>query len=187
MKGYEEKLVRLIEQDEWRMHALRCVRALALPDSCVSAGFVRSIAWDVLHGFAEPTPLADVDVVYFDAADTSERSEKRYEAELRAMDDTIPWSVKNQARMHEKTGNLPYVSTADGIAHFTERCTAIGVYLDEEDRVRLVAPYGTEDLARLIVRPTPYYETGERSDAYRQRIEEKKWQSRWYLLTILEA
>lgn len=169
------------------MHALRCVRALAMPDSCVGAGFVRSKAWDELHGFAERTPLADVDVVYFDAADTSERSEKRYEAALREMDATIPWSVKNQARMHGKSGNPPYVSTLDGIAHFPERCTAIAVYLDEEDRVRLVAPYGTEDLARLLVRPTPYYASAERIGIYRQRIEEKRWQARWHLLTILES
>lgn len=160
---------------------------MALPDSCVCAGFVRSKAWDELHGFAERTPLVDVDVVYFEAADTSERSEKRCEADLRAMDDTIPWSVKNQARMHEKTGNTQYVSTADGIAHFTERCTAIGVYLDNGDNVRLVAPYGTEDLEQLIVRPTPYYASPQRIGIYRQRIEKKQWQARWQLLTILEA
>nr|WP_255524604.1 nucleotidyltransferase family protein [Alicyclobacillus sp. SO9] len=31
------------------------------------------------------------------------------------MDSSVPWSVKNQARMHIKNGHNPYTSTADGL------------------------------------------------------------------------
>jgi len=52
--------------DPWRMTCLEAVAALALPDGWIGAGFLRTLVWDRLHGFAEPTPLADVDVVFFE-------------------------------------------------------------------------------------------------------------------------
>ncbi|MFD0670265.1 nucleotidyltransferase family protein [Cohnella sp. GCM10027633] len=187
MRMREQDIAEWIACDERMMHVLRCVRQLRLPDSCVCAGFIRSKVWDALHGFDAPTALPDVDVVYYDAADTSERTEQEYEIALLAMDGSIPWSVKNQARMHAKSGHSPYVSTADGLAHFPETCTAIGAHIDAKGNVQLIAPYGVEDLVRLIVRPTPYYLSPEKIGIYRKRITDKNWREKWHRLTILEG
>lgn len=180
----EHDIKMLIAGDPWMMNVLRRVRELNLPDSCVCAGFVRSKIWDILHGFHSPTPLQDVDVVYYDAKDTRESAERGYERVLQEMDSTIPWSVKNQARMHEKSGFLPFVSTIDGIAHFTETCTAVGTYMDAEGDIHIIAPHGLDDLSNLIVKPTPYFLSPEKIHIYRDRIQSKQWQVQWHLLRL---
>lgn len=98
------------------MNVLRLVRLLGLPDLCVCASFIRSKAWDHPHMFDSPTPLSDVDIVYFDINDKDESEEKKYKNVLRELDSSIPWSVENRARMHAKNGHVPYVSTTDGLA-----------------------------------------------------------------------
>ncbi|CAH7108283.1 hypothetical protein VCHA54P496_10681 [Vibrio chagasii] len=60
------QIAALIEQDPLRTKILECVAQLDLPQCYVAAGFVRNLVWDHLHGFDNPTPLNDIDVIYFD-------------------------------------------------------------------------------------------------------------------------
>lgn len=168
------------------MYILRVVESLGLLDWCVCAGFVRSKVWDYLHGLTE-TRLPDVDVVYFDPNCIGEYSEKQYERRLSQMASSVPWSVKNQARMHTKNGHIPYTSTADGLANFPEICTAIGVYLNSNGDLELVAPYGVGDLVNLIVRPTPFFGSEDRWMIYEQRIVDKNWEVTWSRLRIVHS
>lgn len=180
----QQDIVNLIRADIRMMQILRIVKSLDLPDWCICAGFVRSKVWDSLHGFKD-TSLPDVDVVYFDPNHTNESIEKEYEQRLRELNSSVPWSVKNQARMHTRNGHIPYTSTADGLSNFTEVCTAIGVYLNSNDEVTLVAPYGVDDLVNLIVRPTPLFTSIEKRNIYIQRIATKKWEVTWHRLRII--
>ena len=181
----EQDVVQLIASDTWMMRLLSNVQSLGLPDWCVCAGFVRSKVWDHLHGFVHRIPLPDVDVVYFDADHIHEQIEKEYENILHGLDPSIPWSVKNQVRMHLKNGNEPYVSTSDGLAHFPEICTAVGAYLNDNNEVSLVALYGIDDLVHMVVRPTPFYTDKEKLRIYGQRMETKKWDLIWDQLRIV--
>ena len=61
-----DRVIELIESDVLRLSALECVRLLDLPECYIAAGFVRNLVWDDLHHKSEPTPLNDVDVIYFD-------------------------------------------------------------------------------------------------------------------------
>lgn len=166
------------------MDVLQTARSLRLPDWCVCAGFIRSKVWDHLHGFAR-THLPDVDVAYFDPNHTEESAEKEYEKILTGLDSSVPWSVKNQARMHTKNGHVLYTSTADGLSNFPEVCTAIGAYLDSYGQVKLVAPYGVDDLVNLVVRPTPLYMSQDKYEIYAERVGTKGWNARWHRLRII--
>lgn len=64
--------------------------------------------WDTLHDFNERTPILDVDVIYFDAENTDELEKKKYEQQLLSMSRNVPWSVKNEARMHIVNNMPPY-------------------------------------------------------------------------------
>src|SRR6201994_3802795 len=94
----------IIAQDPVGMKQLRAVRALGLPDWCIAAGFVRNRVWDHLHGIAPGRPLADIDVIYFDASDLTKERELEYEAWLGKLVPGAPWQVRNQARMHVRKG-----------------------------------------------------------------------------------
>ena len=89
----------IIAQDPVGMKQLRAVRALGLPDWCIAAGFVRNRVWDHLHGIAPPRPPADIDVLYYDAADLSKEPERPTRPGSTACC-PAPWQVRNQARMH---------------------------------------------------------------------------------------
>ncbi|WP_306307193.1 nucleotidyltransferase family protein [Alicyclobacillus acidiphilus] len=182
----EQDIIQLIRDDARMMVILRIVASLGLPDWCVCAGFVRSKVWDFLHGLTG-THLPDVDVVYLDPDCTDESIEKQYERSLRQLDSSVPWSVKNQARMHTINDHAPYTSTADGLANFPEVCTAIGVYMDSNGDLVLVAPYGVDDLVNLIVRPTPFFESGARRAIYEERVSKKKWETVWHRLHIVHS
>ena len=114
------EILDLIRADPWMMRVLGAAAALGLPDWMIGAGFVRNKVWDHLHGFANAeVRTADIDLIYFDPTDLRESTEKEYDRRLRAACD-VNWSAKNQARMHEVTGDAPYTSAADGLAHWVE-------------------------------------------------------------------
>jgi uncharacterized protein len=180
----KEDIIEVISEDYWMMEILGVVQTLNLPDWWVCAGFVRSKIWDVLHGFSVRTPIQDVDVIYFDPVNTDEGIEKILEGKLLALKPDIPWSVKNQARMHVINNLPPYSSSVDGIANFPETVTALGVKLDENNRIILAAPWGIEDVVDLTVKPTPLFSTHELRQVYDTRVTKKNWKATWNLLKI---
>lgn len=185
MEMNEENIISLIKEDIWMMDILKSVKTFNLPDWWVCAGFVRSKIWDTLHHFSEKTPNPDIDVIYFDPANTEEATEKILEEKLRTLNPHIPWSVKNEARMHIKNKIPPYSSSVDAISKFPETATALGVRLDEKDNVIFTAPCGIHDVVNLEVKPTPFFtETKERIDIYKDRISKKNWRSIWSNLNI---
>ncbi len=183
----EADIINMISSDKWMMEILRTVRALSLPDWCICAGFVRSRVWDIQHGYKYQTPLPDVDVVYYNRAGKDEFADNQIEKRLDKICSAVPWSVKNQARMHTRNCDSPYLSTVDALAKFPETATAVGVCLDASDHIIVVAPYGIEDLIHLLVQPTPYFV--EHSDTkmkiYETRLYEKNWKERWHRLQFI--
>ncbi|MFS0892484.1 nucleotidyltransferase family protein [Peribacillus frigoritolerans] len=167
------------------MEILESARSLNLPDWWICAGFIRSKVWDVLHDFSVRTTISDIDVIYFDPTNIDKLEEKKIEKKLESLIPTIPWSVKNEARMHVKSNMPPYSSSVDAISKFPETATALGVKLDENDNVILTAPCGIHDVINLEVKPTPYFkETKERVEIYEDRITKKNWKSTWKNLKV---
>ncbi|WP_028592346.1 nucleotidyltransferase family protein [Paenibacillus massiliensis] len=162
---------------------LRRVRELGLPQACIAAGYVRNRVWDKLHGYVSLTPLNDIDVIYFDPEQQSDERDEWLEQQLGRDQIHRNWSVKNQAHMHIRNGHAPYASVTDAMRYWPETATAVGIYLDQEDQLQIVAPFGLQDLMDLKVRKGPYF----RSDTYfRQRVFDKQWLDTWPLL-IVEA
>jgi len=181
----EEELKSLIAADEWMMKVLTTLEKLQLPDSWVCAGFIRSKVWDHLHEKEYRTPLADIDVIYFDKVNSLEKYEKQYEQELRKYLPKEPWSVKNQARMHVVNNSEPYQSSIDGMAHFPEIPTAIGVRLTN-GRLEIAAPHGIKHLVSGIVAPTPYFQKDSpMHEVYLNRVRNKQWELSWSKLQIV--
>lgn len=181
----EKTIISWIEEDKWMMDILKTTKLLNLPDWWICAGFVRSKVWDVLHNFSERTPYADIDVIYFDPKNIDEMVEKKWEEKLKGFIPDVPWSVKNQARMHKINNLSPYTSSVDGISKFPETATALGVKLDAKDNIILTAPWGVHDIIQLEVRPTPFFlENKERMQIYEERVSKKNWKKTWSKLKV---
>ncbi|MFN4088218.1 MAG: nucleotidyltransferase family protein [Alphaproteobacteria bacterium] len=180
------KVVGIIRADKIRWNLLQLVRGLRLPDCWIGAGFVRNAVWDHLHGRA-PSPLkGDVDVIWFDPANSAADLDRRYEEVLRAWEPSVVWSVKNQARMHEKNGDSPYVSVADAMRHWPETATAVAVRRTDQDDCDVASPLGLDDLMGLVLRPTPLF-AGTKRSIYIERLENKRWTASWPLLREMAA
>jgi uncharacterized protein len=174
----------IIAQDPVGMEQLRAARTLALPDWCIAAGFVRNRVWDYLHGIVPPRPPADIDVLYYDAADLSKEREADHERRLQALLPGLPWQVRNQARMHVSKDLPPHRDTADAMTYWLETVTAIGVRLEADDRLTVVAPLGTDDLLTLCCRPTAFGRL--RRHEYDTRIAAKRWRELWPKVRFLD-
>ena len=170
-------LPRVILGDPWRRAVLRSARALDLPDWAIGAGFVRNTVWDHLHGYPAATTLSDVDVLCFDRTDLSPAREMQVERWLRNRQPDVPWSVRNQARMHLRNGDPPYRDTEDGIRNWLETATCVAVRLESDDRLTIIAPWGTDDLLALRSRPT--VRGKHHYAAYLARMRQKNWPSQW--------
>jgi hypothetical protein len=180
------ELQALIATDNERMRILHLVRELALPDCWVAAGFVRSRVWDHLHGRSRSPLPQDIDVIWFDAGQAAAARDTSLEQILRSRENALDWSVKNQARMHERNADRPYRSAGHAMAFWPETATAVGVRLDRNGVIEVAAPFGLEDLFGLVVRPTPRFQTVKHG-VYLDRVRAKQWQATWPRLRIQTA
>jgi hypothetical protein len=174
----------IIAQDPVGMEQLRAARRLGLPDWCIAAGFVRNRVWDHLHGVNPPRTPADIDVLFYDAADLSKEREYEFEDRLDDLLPGLPWQVRNQARMHVAKDLPQHKSTAHSMTYWLETVTAVGVRLEIDDTLSVVAPLGVDDLVNLVCRPTDFGRA--RRHEYEARIVQKRWRELWPRVRFLD-
>ena len=179
----ESRLFALISADAGAMRELRIARGLALPCWVLAGGWVRNRVWDSLDGFRTFAADGDIDLVYFDAEDRRPERDWALDEALARRFPWARWQVRNQARMHEAKGQPAYRDLADGLSHWLETATAVGVRLTADDALEVEAPCGLEDLFSLTLRATP---TGRAERAtLLTRIEAKGWRRRWPGLRVV--
>ncbi len=165
---------------------MRCLAVLAAhgpADAWIGAGFVRNAVWDHLSGQdTEALPPADLDVVFHDPVNATAEQDAAFEAALHIAAPDLPWSVRNQARMHERNKHRPYRDVADALAHWPETATAIAARLGPKS-VEILAPFGVEDVLKMIIRPTPAFHT--KPEIPLARLEAKGWRTRWPRLRLV--
>lgn len=181
MMTHEDTLRAILGADAQRVAALRTLQGLQIPQGAIGAGYIRAAVWDALCGLP-PSPVEDVDILYYDPGDLSWDSETAIERRLHASLPALPWSARNQARMHLRNGDPPYRSVEHAMQHWLETPTCVAVRFDSHDNLEIIAPFGLDDLFGLRIRPAPQ---GERRAAdYRARVTAKGWHERWPNVTL---
>lgn len=180
---YKNALQRILLDDPIRMKILYAVKALELNDSWIGAGFVRDAVWDHLHGYGQRPVSGDVDVIWFDSERTDSTHDSYLEEKLSQQCPAFDWSVKNQARMHKRNSDRPYVSTENALLYWPETATAVAVRLGSTNLIEIIAPYGLDDLFERRLRPTPSFEH-EKLIVFRRRVTAKRWMERYPLLQL---
>lgn len=174
------RIIELIAVDKMRSDALECVAQLNLPDCYIAAGFVRNLVWDHLHNRLSPTSLNDVDVIYFDSNETNSKKSQEYELRLKVLWPQINWQVRNQALMHRRNNDKPYLSSINAMSYWLEKETAIGVRLLSGGNIECISAFGLDSLFNLHLTYNP-----KRSrSVFEHRIKSKDWLTQWNLLTV---
>lgn len=183
MSEHHQKLVEWIQNDPTRMQALKVVESVfiyaGIKEYLLAAGFVRNLAWDRLHDLEQLSPLSDIDVIFYDKHELSEQRDQSLETLLNE-ELSLPWSVKNQARMHVRNGDRPYQSVKDAMSYWPERETAIGVRL-ENDEIVIESAFGLESLFALEITQNP----NRNSVVFNQRVKSKNWLNHYPKLSII--
>lgn len=181
-------LSEMVSESSELMTALRLVRSLELRSWCIGAGAVRSLVWDKLHGYEHSLKRDDIDVAYFDAEAIPEW-DKKLETRLLSAMPALRWEVTNQAGVHRWFASalgqqVPVLESLEaGIATWPEFATCVGVYLNHDDSIGIVAPHGLNDLFELRVRHNPARASAA---TYRQRVQSKRFAERWPRLSICD-
>ena len=172
---FMEKLIELIKKDELRIKALNCVQKLNLPHSYLAAGFVRNLVWDHLHQKPVPTALNDVDVIYFDDTESNPDTHKLIEFELSLLMPELNWQVRNQAIMHERNGDQPYLNIIDAMSYWPEKETAVAIRQLDDCSYECISAFGFASLFQLQVTYNPKRSRRTFSD----RVTLKGWLDKW--------
>ena len=176
----EREILEAFRENPDMMAILTVIRNLELTDSWLAAGSVRNFIWNLLSDKSSFDCETDVDVIFFDP-DISYEETLSLEKKLREDFPQYQWELKNQVYMHQHSPHTaPYTSSRDAMSKYPERCTAVGLRLNEESDFELYAPYSLEDILNFQVRPTPHFlDNEDRMKLYRTRLSKKNWQEKW--------
>ena len=180
----EQEILDSVRKNPDMMAILTIIRDLGLQDSWLAAGSVRNFIWNLLSDKSPFDRETDVDMIFFDP-DVSYEETLAIENKLREDFPQYQWELKNQVYMHQHSPHTaPYTSSRDAMSKYPERCTAVGLRLNE-DSIELFAPYGLEDIMNFKVSPTPHFlDNEERMKLYQERLSNKTWQEKWKNLTF---
>jgi hypothetical protein len=176
-----EVLAAMVRDEPVLMEVLDGIRGEALPEGMLVAGALYHMVWNRLVGRRGLGTVNDLDVFYFDSADL------RYEAEdvvirrlaARFAHLPIPVQVRNQARVHlwfESKFGAPFTplqSAEEMLGRYAARAYAVGARLEANDRIRIVAPFGLDELFSFRIVPNHALENRplhERKSAQLQAI-----------------
>ena len=165
--NFEGRLEDIVRRSEPLMRVLTTIRELDPPDWLVFSGAIYQRVLNELTGRPLDYGIRDYDVGYFDpdiSWDAEDRVIRRvaaaFEPPLRQMVE-----VRNQARVHVwfegKFGETyaPLSRTAEALERFVSATFAVGVRLEHDDCLKVVAPFGLDDLFALRMRPNPIRKT----------------------------
>ena len=186
MANAKSEVISILRADPRRWHLRGVVGALGLPDCWIGAGFVRNAVWNHLHQRSLSPINGDVDVIWFDLEQSDPEEDRRHEATLLSLEPTIKWSVKNQARMHLRNADSPYISATDAMRYWPETATAVAARRIGVDGCEIAAPIGLTDLFGLVLRPTSRFED-EKHGIYVERLQSKGWLKSWPLLRAVSS
>ena len=180
---YQGKVARWLRADAMRMDALRAASCLNLDQWCIAAGFVRNMIWDRLHGYSDDTPLNDIDLIYFDDCCRSQQAETAFQERLKQVS-SLPWSVKNQARMHVRNNDQPYGSLRDAMSYWVEIETAVGARLTDTGDIEFIAPWGLRaSFANTVTLNTKC----NKLEDFERRVTSKRWLENWPNLVVVKG
>lgn len=180
----EYKFKEILKQNKDIINILRIIRSVD-KKLVLSAGTIRNNIWQYLENNPQYI-TSDVDIIYYDK-NVSEKETKKIEKSLYKINSNYKWQVKNEYYMNQYDfPNEPkFKSLSESISHFVETPTCIAAYLDNNNNIQIIAPYGLKDLMVLECRPIPLLlNKPEKMNIYNNRILNKKWKKAYPNLDI---
>lgn len=156
-------LTAIIRSSPVLMAVLEGLRDDGLPDQLLVAGAIYNLVWNRLTGRPDLNGINDIDVFYFDGSDLSYGAEdvviKRLDQRFAHL--PLPVQARNQARVHlwfpQKFGVAfePLTSSSEMLSRYASKTHSVGVRLEADDTLTIVAPFGLDDIFSFRIVPNP--------------------------------
>lgn len=178
----------IISSSELITEALERAKLSGLDNYYIGAGCITQTVWNYLFHKPLDYGIKDIDFIYYDDNNMDYEAESKVISNLKELysDFNIEIDVKNQARVHlwykEHFGYeiAPYKSLEAAINTWPTTATAIGVRICENNKLKVYAPFGLNDLFGKIVKPNKVQITEE---IYNKKV--VNWLMKWPGLTII--
>lgn len=180
-------LTEILSKNQKLMELLKILESDELEYYYVTAGCINQTIFNYYHDYDINYGINDFDIVYFDKDISYEKEDiiiKRLNKKINKLN--IKTDIKNQARVHlwyyekYKIKRKPYTSVEDAISKFGATITCIGVRL-EQNKLVIYAPYGLNDIFKMVLRPVKIEFTKEYYDERAVR-----WMNKWPKLTKID-
>jgi hypothetical protein len=179
------RLEEIIRSDPDLIRLLEYFRGVGLPQWRLVSGCLYQTVWNVLTNRPRGTGIQDFDIIYFDAVDLSWEAE---DAVIKSVTVSGPVQIRNQARVHlwyEQHFGVPYpplFSADESLTRYPVTVQAIGVRLEDDERLDIAAPFGLDDLFSMVMRPN-------RTFQHRPTFEAKAARARlvWPEITVIDG
>lgn len=164
MSDLEGRLEAILKASPRVMEALTLARDLGLPDWLLFSGAVYQSVWNALTSRPSDHGIKDYDLGSFDDADLSWEAEDEVIGRVaRACPPALAGmvEVRNQARVHlwfEDHFGEPYSPlrrSAEALERFASPAFAVGVRLEADGEITILAPFGLEDVFAMRIGPNP--------------------------------
>jgi len=183
----EADFLREVEATPWLVAALERLGTFSQQEVWLGAGAVAQTLWNRRFGLPLDHGIDDLDLVWFDAKDLTEDSEARTASALKELLPDIRFRIdaKNQARVHLWYQNrfgyeaTPVTSMEDALSRWPTTATAIALRRSSDGTLRVLAPFGFDDVLDGVVRPNKRQITATIYEAKTQ-----KWLQKWPDLTV---
>jgi hypothetical protein len=157
----QQRFAEIIRGDPDLVSLLAAAREQALPQWRIVAGSLYQTVWNMLTNRPARTGIRDYDLIYFDDRDLSWEAEDQFEQRVahRARHLPAPVEVRNQARVHlwfkRRFGAdyAPLRCADDALTRYASVVQALGVRLEPDNSLNIVAPFGFDDLFNMVIRP----------------------------------
>ena len=207
-----KRLGDIIKRDPFRMDCLHALRSLDLPQGYIGAGFLRNAIWDELHERGKPTPLNDIDVIYFsdeitvsqNVAVAQTSTEPAFQQQEHSRITAAAKSeIKNQEKAIERqltqimpqanwqVKNQARMHLAHGHSPYKSSHEAISYWIERETcvAIRLLANDDLDVLAPFglvanFAGTISINPQYPRPEVFKQRLASKNWLTVWPSLTV---
>ncbi|MDD3223637.1 MAG: nucleotidyltransferase family protein [Clostridium sp.] len=183
-----EVLQKIIMSSEVISVAIERAKMLDIDNYYIGAGCIAQTVWNYLFHNPLEYGIKDIDFVYFDNKNLDFQTESRVISKVKDLysDLDIEVDVKNQARVHlwykSHFGYTiePYTSLEAALNSWPTTATSIGVRKGKNDKLKVYAPFGLNDLFGKIVRAN---KTQITQQVYENKV--SSWLNKWPGLKII--
>jgi len=181
-----DTLIKLVQMNPYNKIILERMHMLNASDCWLVSGCLFQTVWNVMEGRNPCADILDYDLIYFDP-DQSREAEEVVALRVQALysDLDIKIQVKNQSRVHlwyEPKFGQPYpelTHACESLHYYPSKVQAIALQGRGGSRISYDAPFGFENLLRMIVRSNHALEF---PDIYEAKT--KRWKDIWPNLTV---